>query len=185
MPAPSLVYSTQYIYFTNTVDPTGTEPVVSGFSLPANWLFYWWNTATNDIFYCVDATATPLVWIKEVNATNIAAVLLALGWKINTTRAYTTPTLTFNTPRTPNATNDTFVVANVTMAITLLQNCTISAQIDSGSGYGVIAQCSLTVAAASTMGAALSFLVPANLPYKLVSSGNGTNTIVNAHELTM
>jgi hypothetical protein len=185
MPSPSLVYSTQYIYFTSTVDPTGTEPVVSGYGLPANWLFYWWNTTTNDIFYCVDPTGSPLVWEKEVNASNIAAILLAFGWKINTNRSYTTASITFGTGRTPNATNDTFVICNVTMAITLVQNCTITAQVDSGAGFVTRAQCSLNVAAASTVGSALSFWVPANAAYKLVSAGTGTNTIVSTHELTM
>lgn len=185
MPSPTLIYNTQYIYFTNTVDPTATEPVVSSYSLPANFLFYWWNTATNDIFYCVDPSVPTLVWKKEVNSSNIAAVLLAFGWKINTARSYTTPALVFGTGRTPNATNDTFVIVNVTMAITLLQSCTISAQIDPGGGFVERARCSLNVAAASTVGDALSFLVPAGSAYKVVSSGSGSNTIVSAQELTM
>lgn len=185
MASPVLVYNTQYIYFTNNIDPTGTEPVVSSYNLPSNFLFYWWNTSTNDIFYCANPSESPLVWKKEVNSSNIASALLFFGWKINTARGYTSPSIVFGTGRTPNATNDTFVIVNVTMGITLLQNCSISAQIDAGGGFIERARCSLSVAAASTVGDALSFIVPAGSAYKLVSSGSGTNTIISTQELTL
>ena len=185
MADPVLIHNASYIYFTDTRNPTGTEPIVSGYGIPSNWLFHWWNTSTNDIFYCQDGSATPLVWIKEVNSSNLAILLSSIGWHLNTSRSYSSPSISFGTGRTPNVTNDTFVICNITMAITLLQNCTITVQVDAGSGYTTRSQTSLNVAAASTVGQSLSFIVPANSAYKLVSAGSGTNTIVSTMELTL
>lgn len=185
MANPVLVYNASYVYFTCDRDPTGTESVVSGYGIPSTWMFYWWNTTTNDVFVCQNGSATPLVWWKIATSLNFASMLSSTGWKLNTARSYSSQSLTFGTARTPSATNDTFVVCNVTMAITVLQTCTITAQINPGSGFTTINQVSLNVAAASTVGDALSFIVPANSQYKIVSAGTGTNTIVSAYELTM
>jgi|GEM_PF-4851680 len=183
MADPVLVYNAAYVYFTCDRDPTATEPIVSGYSIPNTWLFYWWNTTTNDVFVCQNGSASPLVWWKQASSLNIASMLSSIGWNINKARGYSSQSLSFNTPRTPSVTNDTFVICNVTMAITLVQTSTITAQVDPGSGFVTRAQCSLSAAAATTDGHALSFFVPANSQYKIVSAGTGTNTIVSTHEL--
>ncbi|TAL08152.1 MAG: hypothetical protein EPO02_13680 [Nitrospirae bacterium] len=104
--------------------------------------------------------------------------------KLDTSRSYSPQTIAFSTPRTPSITNDTFVVCNVTMGLTAIQSSTIQAQVNSGAGFVTIAQCSLSLIA-TTEGEALSFIVPANASYQIVSSGTGTNTIVSTMELTL
>lgn len=185
MANPVLVYNAAYIYFTCDRDPTATETIVSAVGIPANWLFYWWNTTTNDIFVCQNGSATPLVWWKQISSLNLAATIgSSLGWHINSNRAYAPITLAFNTARTPSATNDTFVIVSVQMALALLQNSTVTAQVDSGSGFSTIATMTLS-GQVLTDTKAFSFLVPANAQYKIISAGTGTNTITSINELSM
>lgn len=185
MANPVLMYNAAYVYFICDRDPTTTEPIVSGYNLPSTWLFYWWNTTTNDVFVCQNGSATPLVWWKQATSLNFTSMLSASGWNLNKPRSYASVTLAFNTSRTPNATNDVFVTANVSMGITLIQTSTISAQVDSGSGFVSVATVSLAAAAAVTRGDRLAFMVPANSSYKIIASGTGTNTMGSIYELTL
>lgn len=185
MANPVLVYNAAYVYFTCDRDPTGTEAIVSGYGIPSNWLFYWWNTTTNDVFICQNGSATPLVWWKQVTSLNFTSMLAGSGWNLNKPRSYSSVSLAFNTSRTPSATNDVFVTANVSMGITLIQTSTISAQVDTGSGFISVATVSIAAAAAVTRGDRLAFIVPANSSYKIIASGTGANSISSIYELLL
>src|SRR6478736_4329160 len=129
MADPVLVYNASYIYFTCDRDPTGTEAIVSAAGIPSNWMFYWWNLSTNDVFVCQDGSASPLIWWKQATSLNIQDMLSAsLGWELNTARSYTGVTLAFNTARTPNTSNDTLVLANISQTSTLITSSNITVQ---------------------------------------------------------
>lgn len=185
MANPVLVTNCTYIYFTCDRDPTGTEPIVSAVGIPSNWLFYWWNTITNDVFSCQNGSATPLVWWKHITSLNLASsVSSTLGWKINSSRSYSSVSLAFATARTPSATNDTLVIASLQANVALLQTSTMNVQIDSGSGFTTISTLTFT-GVVSTKTDTVSFIVPANAQYKLLSSGTATNTITSIFELSL
>lgn len=176
MSDPVFVNNAAYTYFTCDRDPTSDEPIVSDIGFPTNWLFFWWNTTTSTLSFCSDGSAIPLVW--NIFTVNAPASL------INTQRDYSPVSLAFNTNRTPSTTNDTWVLCNVNIVLSILQSSTITAQVNTGSGF-------ITVASASNSGVAittsscLSFPVPANSIYKIVSGGTGTNSIISIFELSL
>lgn len=184
MANPVLVYNASYIYFTCDRDPTTSEPIVSAAGIPSNWLFYWWNLTTNDIFVCQDGSASPLAWFKQANSANIASMIgSSLGWDLNTPRAYTPVTLAFNTARAPSETNDVLVLANISQTSTLIASSNITVQIDSGSGFEDKANLILSGVAAS-LTQCCTFLVPKGSSYKIIKS-SGAGSIAAINEITL
>lgn len=107
------------------------------------------------------------------------------GIYIGIKRAYSLRgTPAFSTVYTPSTTNDVMVIAVVQMVTTVAQSSTISAQVNTGAGLTTIAQASQQLLA-STGIQTLSFVVPANSTYQLLSAGTGTNTIVTINELLL
>lgn len=117
-------------------------------------------------------------------AITASAARTALGIVLNSNRSYSTQSISFGTGRTPSATNDIFVVCSVQALVTAIQTSTITVQIDSGSGFVTIATLSSS-GVAITKADIVSFVVPANSAYKLVSAGTGSNSIVSTYELTL
>lgn len=61
-----------YPYFTCDQDPTSSEPAVTAIGIPNDWMFWWWNTATGDIFFNTQNIENDLIW-KKVNYLVITA----------------------------------------------------------------------------------------------------------------
>ena len=167
-----------FYYFTCDRDPTASEPLV--FNDYSDFGFFWWNTISNDFFRCVDDTEDALVWNKTVTDVNILNVIKSQGWNINTSRSYSLRSSpAFNTPYTPSLTNDTLVVAVVSLASTILTAGTVLFQVDNVT----ISEASISGLAA-TEGSSMTCLVPANSSYQLVNS-SGTSSIVSLNEISM
>lgn len=186
-------YGGAFIYYTCDRDPTSDEPLVyNGYS---DLLLMWWNTANSTLFWCLNDTEAEMEWQQIITSNTAADIILtpenllllklALGYQIDSIRSYlprSTPS--FNTNYTPSSTNDTFVLATVNISLSLLQSSTIIAQINSGSGFVTVATAangSVAINNTST----LSFIVPANSTYKIVSSGTGSNTLNSIMELIL
>lgn len=169
-----------YLYYTADRDPTSSEPLV--YNGHPTLIFIWFNTATVDLFWCMDNTTDAMKWSKMVSPQNALSVLTALGWNINSNRSiHTVSSPAFNSPRTPSAISDTFTTASVQMVNTLLTTSTITVQVDTGSGYNTVATIGMSgLAATNTQ--AVSFIVPANSAYKILQSGSGTNTLISITE---
>jgi hypothetical protein len=180
--SPVLISDYPYLYYVYAADPLPTSTI--DFYGYENFMFFWWNTVTNDVFYCIDDTEGALVWVKIAAPQNILAMINSQGWGINTPRAYTLIVLALNTPRTPSSSLDTFVACTVNSVLTLLQSSTITAQVNTGAGYFTIATFANSGIAINAT-SSLSFMVPAAASYKIVVTGTGTNTITSLMELTM
>lgn len=186
-------YGGAFIYYTCDRDPTATEPLV--YNNYSDLLLLWWNTASSTLFWCLDNTSGDMNWQEIVtsetaadiilNPTNLALLKTAFGYNLNTSRSYASRSSpAFNTNYTPNATHDTFVLATVNISLSLLQSSTITAQINSGSGFVTVATAANSAVAINNT-STLSFWVPANSIYKIVSAGTGTNALNSIMELTM
>jgi len=171
-------------YFLCDRDPTASEPIVSSIPFPSDWLIGWWNQTNSTYWMCFDLTADALVWHEMADSSNFSSMLNAIGWKINTSRSYSSVSLTFNTNRAPSSAHDVFVNATINIQITALQSSTVEAQVDTGSGFVTVASASnMTIAANYTT--TLSFIVPVGAIYKLIESGTGTNSIASVNELSL
>ena len=171
-------YGQTYIYYTCDRDPTSNEPLVmQGYS---NMLMFWWNQTTNSVWQCVVNTV-PMVWNEIADSANILGILGA-SWGINTSRSYVQRSSpAFDTPYMPSATNDTNVIATVSLTSTLLTAAEVDVQINTGSGFVTLIQESMSgISASSTC--PLAFTVPAGASYRLTSI-SGTTSIVQIMEL--
>ena len=155
-------------------DPTANEPWDNGI---IQYGVEWRNTVNDTIWFC---TAAPNTTYGD------PSVNTDLEWKYLGTLKDSAPMAktihsvsspAFSSPRTPNANADVHVNAIVGISITVLQTSTISAQVDTGSGYVTVAQWSIGSLSLSGLSNTLSFLVPAGAAYKLTASGNGTTSI--------
>lgn len=140
------------------------------------------SCAEGQLFYNTTSNA-----VKVCNATNIWT---ALNGAQRDYSAVGSPA--FNTSRTPSGSRDTFVIATVTMAVENDETSTITAQVDTGSGFVTIATTGhvfdvtgIGVGGTSTVSETISFIVPANTAYKIVSSGTGANALDALQELSM
>lgn len=164
-----------FIWFVSAnLDPTPSESIIDdgGFSGDPNWLFPWWNHATGNIFWCTDSTPGAMIWKRMVS--------------LDSGRTYSSESVSFGTPRTPNNDKETIVIASVEMINTLLTTSTINVEVDdAGDGiFNTIATVGMSgVAAMNTQ--SITFNVPASSQYKIVESGSGTNTIISICELPL
>ncbi len=147
---------------------TGASPQFSGLNL---------SGLSASSFVATDAS-------KNLISQSASQVKTALGLNINTSRSYTTrSTPAFSTNYTPNTTNDTFVVVNISQTSVLLGSAAVNAVI----GGITIANASLGGVAA-TQTNSLSFIVPANSSYQLTQTATGigaANSILSIRELTL
>lgn len=186
-------YGGAFIYYTCDRDPTSNEPLV--YNDLNDLLLLWWNTANSTIFWCLDNTSGDMEWQQVITnetaaeiiltPTNLSLLKLALGYNIDSSRDYiqrTSPE--FNTNYTPSATNDTFVSVTVNIVLSLLQSSTITAQVNTGSGFVIVATAENGSVALNNI-STLSFIVPADATYKIVSGGTGTNTLNDIMELSL
>ncbi len=176
------IYGSAFIYYTCDRDPTSDEPLV--YNNYSDLLLFWWNTVTNNFFWCVDTTAENMIWINQINSNNLLSALVSIGLNINTPRSYTTrSTPAFDTSYTPSTTNDTFVVSNVSQTSVLLGSAAVNVVI----GGVTIANASLSGVAA-TQTNSLLFICPANSSYQLTQSVTGvgsSNSILSIRELLL
>jgi hypothetical protein len=127
-------------------------------------------------------TYTGCSFVLDIDDNNLLSTIEDKGWETNTARSWqSVSSPAFSTPRSPNSTNDTKVLAIVSLTSTLVIAAEVDAQIDSGSGYVTRATESLSGLAATTK-RTLEFTVPANSSYQLISSG--TASIISVSELT-
>jgi len=180
-------------YYLCDRDPTSTEldvldPVNAGVGVYVNipdFKYYWFNTVSNEIFWCTDNSLNAMIWHRVANDLNIDSILSNSSWEINSSRSYSPrSTPAFDTNYTPSLTNDIFVLATVNIVLSVLQSSTITVEVDTGSGF-------VAISTAAPGGIAindtrtLSFIVPKGATYKIVSAGTGTNTLNSIMELTL
>lgn len=120
-------------------------------------------------------TYTGMEFKEVVDEVNILPVLDAKGWEVNTDRSYANAGIGLGTTRTPSTTNDTMVMASISLTSTLLTAATVQVQV-AGS---VVAEIS-----ASTNIQMATFLVPANSSYELVTT-SGTASLVYLKEISL
>lgn len=173
-----------FLYFTDTRDPTSVENGVTSIGIPSGWLFYWWNTDTNDIFDFLGTDGSGnLLWQKQLTLTNVLSNLDIAGWEINTSRSYSQrSSAAFATDYTPSLTNDTQVIASISLTSTLITASEVDVLVNTGVGNIVIAKESLGGLVA-TSDKSISFIVPAGASYRL-SQVSGTSSIIQIMELT-
>jgi hypothetical protein len=180
-------------YYLCDRDPTSTEldvldPANAGVGVYVNipdFKYYWFNTISNEIFWCTDNSFNAMIWHKMADNLNIDSILSSSSWKLNSSRSYVErSTPAFNTNYTPSVTNDTFVLATVNIVLSILQSSTITAEIDTGSGFVTVATAANDAVAINNT-STLSFIVPAGATYKIVSAGTGTNTLNSIMELSL
>ena len=104
---------------------------------------------------------------------------------INTTRPYTKRSpAAFNVSYTASTTRDAYVLAVIKSSLTVVQNTKVEFQVDYGSGFITLAvianDIGLLIPGRTDT---LAVKVPANCPYKIISSGTGINTLVSIQEL--
>lgn len=164
-------------------DPTSTEPVIAAL-LPDGWFVTWENTVSTDTYDCKACIQGSMLWEKRIYSTNLVSTLASLGWQVNTARNYSTITLDLNASRTPSATNDILVVANISHSNISITTTEVDGQIDTGNGAGFTTISSTQMAGPlPTIVIPITFLVPAGASYQLVSSGNGIVTILSINEI--
>jgi len=103
------------------------------------------------------------------------------------TRSYSSVSLSFNSSRTPNAASDTLVICSIQMNVDAGNESTINVQVNTGSGFVTIATLDSFVTGAgdnTTTITPVTFVVPANSSYQILSSGTGINAIISTYELT-
>ena len=161
-------------------DPTEDEPsIYHGYD---GLVLFWLNTDTHEMFISTDNLDETLGWSKQITDKNLLAVLSDLGWETNTSREWSTvssPAL--NTPRTPNASNDTEVMAIFSLTGGALTSSQIDIKIDDGGGMITRGSESVPALAAATL-KTFNFTVPAGSSYQFVDTGNVSITLVS--ELT-
>jgi hypothetical protein len=107
---------------------------------------------------------------EVVSAANVLATLDTLGWGINTETSLSSPSVSFNTPRTPSVTNYIYVYATIGLSSTALIAATVNILI----GGNIVGQLSLS-GLTETESDFAGFLVPANTSYELnITSGSPT-----------
>src|SRR5690348_11898641 len=141
---------------------TGNEYIITG-----------WSAYDSDT-----QTYTGCTFQQFTTNDTILPILSASGWQINTTRGYVPRSSpAFNTSYTPSATNDTQVIAVISLTSTLLLAAQVNIQVDSGSGFLTISEESLSGIAATSI-RTVTITVPAGSSYKLVNT-TGTVSIVS------
>lgn len=172
---------TSYI---DNYDPTSNEGSVFNNIMP---FYYWMNSITEEIFLSTSQDNTDIIWRVLITSLNvnsyISDYITALGWKINTSRSSSAPTLSFGDSRTPNEDNDTMVMLSISQTSTLLTASDVTVQLDFGSGFEVEAEMRLSGIAASLI-QTCTFLVPKGASYKLVSV-SGSNSISYLKEISL
>lgn len=170
-----------FIYFTCDRDPTATESTYSGYP---GLIYFWYNTTSTNVFCCTNsATAGALVWQEIAMPQNILAMLNTAGWNIDTARSYVQRSSpTFSTSYSPSATNDTQVLATISLTSTILTSAQVNIQINPGSGFVTLCEESLSGLAATSI-RSVNFTVPAGSSYQLVNS-SGTASITQIMELS-
>jgi hypothetical protein len=170
-----------FIYFTCDRDPLPTDTTYSGY---AGLIYFWYNTTSTNLFCCTDcSTAGALVWQEIAMPQNILSMLSGAGWQINTSRNYVQRTSpAFSTPYIPSTTNDTQVIVVVTLTSTLLTTAEVNIQVNTGLGYTIVAESSVSGVAATNV-YSMTFTVPANASYQ-VATVSGSTSITQIMELT-
>jgi hypothetical protein len=174
-----------FYYFTDDRDPTSDEPDVF-YGYPGL-IYFWWNTTTLDFFICTNSADSPdgsgLGWEKFATSRTVLEILAAAGWGLNTSRDYAQRSSpAFSTSYTPSATNDTQVIATVSLTSTLLTASEVQVQVNTGSGFVTVAEQSVTGVDATSI-YPVTFTVPTSASYQLVSV-SGTASIVQIMELS-
>lgn len=176
-------------YYLCDRDPTSTEldvldPANSGIGVYVNipdFKYAWFNTTSNEIFWCTDNTFNAMIWNKITTDNNISAMLNSLGFSAPTSQSYTNVSSpAFSSSRTPHNTKNTFVIANISQTSVLLGNATVNAIVDS-----VQVASSSIGGVAATQNNSLSFMVAPTDSYELTQSVSGlgsSNSIISIKE---
>lgn len=177
-------FNEELAFFYDTRDPnSGDDSYVNSLPFGTEFMCYWWNQTSGDIFQMTNWGNTPLVWTKFANNQNVLAMLNSAGWLINTSRSYSQRSSpAFSTSYTPSTTNDTQVIAVISLTSTVLLAAQVNIQVNTGSGFSTIAEEGLSGLAATSV-RSITFTVPANASYQLVSV-SGSTSITQIKELS-
>ncbi len=116
---------------------------------------------------------------EVVDETNILSVLSEQGYEVNIPRSYANAGVGIGTPRTPSSTNDTLVIASISLNSTLLAPATVECQVDGN----LVAEVSLSGLVA-TLVQTVTFIVPAGSAYQLATI-SGSASLVYLKELSL
>lgn len=79
MSDPTFINDSTYVYFTCDRAPTASEPVVNAQGLPSTWLFFWWDTTHQILYWCQDQTENAQIWLQVPKMSDIPAGPIASG----------------------------------------------------------------------------------------------------------
>lgn len=145
------------------IDPSGRRYVITAFGA----------------FDSINLIYNDCEFVELVDAANILPIIGGQGWAANTSRNYENAGIGFGTSRFPNSTNDTSVIASISLTSTLLTAAIVQVQV-AGS---VVSEVSLSGLAATSIQMA-TFIVPVGSSYELVNT-SGAASLVYLKELAL
>lgn len=150
------------------------------------------NGATaNNLTVTATTNTGGLVSAGTVSANLLVATsfLSTNALQLSTVSAYSSPTRSFNTTVTPNASRSTFVVATFDLNCGNGDSSTIDVLVNGASLGNVINNFSvfglLGVNGTLIIRQSFSFIVPPNQTYRFNNTGQGTETLSSVRELTL
>lgn len=193
---PVLYQSTGGVYMAPRA-PTSNEPLVINNLAPS---YEWIDTTNWDFYRNQNPDRTAATWIKMISVLNIADNLPSnllttddlvenlpvnlQDTQVGISRSYSDlNSPAFNTAYQPSTVRDSFIAARFSLTSTLLTAADITAEVDSGSGYAAVGECSLSGLAASSK-CVISIIVPKSSSYRFIQV-SGTGAIISVKRLDL
>lgn len=172
---PVLITGYGAFYYLCDRDPTSSEPAC--YTDIPDFLYYWQNQTSGEVWWCQDNTSDAMVFAKTITNLNLPEYLPSKAG------AYLFPTRVLNTVYTPSMVSDTQINVSVDQG-NLLAASIIDCQVNDGSGYNTVAIIKTPILSAGAASKNASFIVAKGKSYKLLTAG-GTNTLTLVSEITL
>lgn len=180
---PVLSEDTYFLFFTDSRDPTQSEPVVTATGIPAGWRFFWFNELTNEWFVNKVNEEDELIWGKIIDDKNLLTILKSEGWKINTSRV----DVDISDPEFDTVYDVGDTDEEITVIFGLNANILAPAQanllINSGTGY-IVRGTALLSGIVATEQQTISKIIPAGSLFKFHEQ-SGTASIISVSRLSL
>lgn len=170
-------------YYQCDRDPTSSEPLC--YTGIPDFLEPWWNTASGDIFFCVDNTPNAMVWNKLITNANIVDILTALGVYQSTNRPYVQRSSpAFSTSYQPSTTSDTLVALTLNFTGLLSLSSTVNIEVSQdNSTWQTIFSIVKSLSIGGNENDPVNFTVPIGSHYRIVQAAGTAASIVSIYEL--